>query len=301
MSFSPFSRNSICSGPMSLLPTAKTLFIPMSEASLLILWAVSRLGREGSTTMIRALPPFTVALPRCSTPASMSTTATSSLWRMRWLRRFFRNTFSGQAQPPPPFWTAPRISSFTPSLSTQNFSGMSATEGLSLKNTPYPSEVTPVRSFISSLISHTGTRSGGTLIPRDKARLGLGSASTASTLFGGCPSPPRARSHAIVAARVVFPAPPLPDIATFKIPPSAPQQIGYKGRPRWDHNLSSRILPLTIRDRPSGLSILESDRAKALSLYLPSSPLPRHNNIQCPRHHLKPGGQGAAQVAVQLI
>ena len=50
--------------------------------------------------------------------------------------RLLRSTFSPQKQPPPPCGIVPSTRSLTPSLETENFSGISSTFGFILKNEP---------------------------------------------------------------------------------------------------------------------------------------------------------------------
>ncbi len=116
--------------------------------------------------------------------------------------------------PVPPAFTVPITRSFTPSgASTANRSTMSLTRGFMLNMAPRASVGdTPVFSFTSSSFSLRGVTAsasfGGT--PRLYARLRLGSASTARTLY-----PSLERSLDRVAETKVLPTPPFPATAIF--------------------------------------------------------------------------------------
>ena len=86
----------------------------------------------GSMTTMNWSIMLAVPRPRCSSPASMSMTTTSSLRKTRLERMALSITCSGQTQPLPPVSTVPMTSSFTPLTSRLRASGRSETSGLSL-------------------------------------------------------------------------------------------------------------------------------------------------------------------------
>ncbi len=166
-----------------LLPTNPSFLSPMSPASFRMCSAVSMLLRPGSTTTRSRSTAMAVPRPRCSRPASMSSTMASSRARTRWRTRAFRRVLSGQIHPPPPVLTPPSTMSLTPSTSTESFSGRSSTLGFSLKNDPMVPTLASVRSSIMAFISEMGVISASLSTPRACARLASGSASMASTFL----------------------------------------------------------------------------------------------------------------------
>ncbi len=90
------------------------------------------LRAPGSMTTMNWSITEAVPRPRCSSPASMSMTTTSSLRNTSFDRMALSITCSGHTQPDPPVSTVPMTSSFTPFTSRLSLSGRSETSGLSL-------------------------------------------------------------------------------------------------------------------------------------------------------------------------
>ena len=168
------------------------------------------LRRPGSTTIISLSTAWAVALPRCSIPASISSTTTSSLARTMCITRAFKSVLSGHMHPPPPFGTPPRRIILMLPILTESASGRSSTLGLSLKKPPMVPGFAPVLSKIRSFISEMGVIFSESEMPRAAAKFASGSASIARTCF-----PCSSRVRAKRAAKVVLPTPPLPLIASF--------------------------------------------------------------------------------------
>ncbi|OQC50471.1 MAG: hypothetical protein BWX58_00543 [Deltaproteobacteria bacterium ADurb.Bin026] len=155
-------------------------------------------------------------LPRCSSPASISTITYSFLSIKTYERRFFKRTFSAQKHPPPPLKIFPSITSLVLSFLSEYISGISSTLGFNLKKEPYSPFLAPVLSSINSCIWASGLIffNSSPVKPIALARLESGSASIARTLL-----PLSLKTLAITPASVVFPVPPFPDIAIFILAP----------------------------------------------------------------------------------
>ena len=153
-------------------------------ASFLIWAAVPRLRRVGSTTMIIASTKSTVARPRCSTPAYISSSQDFILAEQQVGEERLEQRASGQMQPEPPISTAPISSRRTPRCSTLKRSGMiihARVEGKEPAHRARSSRRCAPRSDRPFRRSGAGGRAGRAGNPRASARQGEGSASTAST------------------------------------------------------------------------------------------------------------------------
>ncbi len=196
--------------PRTLFPTAPIFFMPRSAARLSIFPAVSMLRLPGSTTTTIMSTAFAVPLPRCSIPASMSITTTSSRKKTTCDTRLFNRALSGHTHPAPPFFTVPMTMRRTFPFSSQSFSGRSSTFGLIVKKEPDCPGLAPVLSSMSASISAIGTILSMPSKPRVAPRFASGSASIAMTRF-----PFSATCLMIRLAIVVLPTPPFPVTASF--------------------------------------------------------------------------------------